>query len=189
MSTEQIKDILALLESAPKEKLKLEKLPYGTGALAPVMNKNLVEYHYGELARGYVNRYNRGEGDATFNRAGAFLHNIFFPQMQAPRQNNRPTGVSLDLINRKFGSFAKFKDAVKLEAMKVQGSGWVYLSKSGDIKTIKNHQIKNDIVLLIDMWEHAFNRQYGSDKAKYLNELWRIINWNYVNNRISGSKK
>ena len=69
-------------------------------------------------------------------------------------------------------------------AMKIQGSGWVYMSRTGDIKTITNHQVKRDIALLIDWWEHAWALDYQSDKAKYLNNIWRIINWEVVNQRL-----
>jgi Fe-Mn family superoxide dismutase len=73
---------------------------------------------------------------------------------------------------------------MKKEAMKIQGSGWIYLSKNGEIRTIKNHQIKKDILLLIDWWEHAWALDYQSDKEKYINNLWKIINWDLINNRI-----
>jgi len=66
----------------------------------------------------------------------------------------------------------------------MQGSGWVYLSKSGEIKTIKNHAIRNDIVYLIDMWEHAYAMSYQWDKERYLKNLWRIVNWDIVNSRL-----
>ena len=68
--------------------------------------------------------------------------------------------------------------------MKIQGSGWIYLSKSGTIKTIKNHQIKNDIALLVDMWEHSYQNDYASNKAKYIDSLWRIMDWDAINRRL-----
>ena len=72
----------------------------------------------------------------------------------------------------------------KEEAMKIQGSGWVYLSTSGKIKTIKNHEKRTDIVFLLDMWEHAFQNDYGSNKSKYLDNIWRIIDWAAINRRL-----
>jgi len=75
-----IRNLINLVEAKGKQDLHLEKLPYSRSALAPVMSKSTVDYHYGELAKGYVDRYNAGEGDSTFNEAGAYLHNIFFPQ-------------------------------------------------------------------------------------------------------------
>jgi len=188
MSVEHVRKLINLVEAASKNKLVLEVLPYSRNGLSPVMSKATLDYHYGQLAKGYVDRYNKGEGDPTFNEAGAFLHNIFFPQLRNPRNNNVPHGASLSLIDRKYKNFKNFKEKVKEEAMKIQGSGWVYMSRSGDIKTIKNHQKRSDIALLIDWWEHAWAKDYGSDKAKYLNNIWRIINWDKVNVRIYSGK-
>lgn len=188
MSTDNFRNLINLVEAKSKKELVLERLPYTRGALAPVMSQSTIDYHYGELAKGYVERFNKGEGDPVFNEAGAFLHNIFFPQLMPPKNGNSPKGASLALINRKYGDFKKFKEAVKKEAMKIQGSGWVYMSRGGDIKTIKNHQIKNDIALLIDWWEHAWAKDYGANKAKYLDNIWRCINWDKVNIRIYAGK-
>lgn len=177
-----MRDIIELIED--KKTLELKKLPYGMSSLAPVMSRSTLENHYGKLARGYVDRYNKGEGDAKFNEAGAYLHNIFFPQLRSPKNGNSPYGASLALINKHFGSFTDFKKQFEEEAMKLQGSNWIYLSRSGQIKTIKNHAIRNDIAMLVDWWEHSYIQDYGADKKKYLKNMWRIINWEYVNRRI-----
>lgn len=167
-----------------KQQLVQEKLPYNKKDLDPVMSEATIDYHYGKLAAGYVKKYNAGEGDAKFNEAGAYLHNVFFPQLHAPKSGNKPSGASKELIESKFGDFDLFKEKFAETAMAIQGSGWVYLSKKGEIKTITNHQIKNDIALLVDWWEHAWALDYQSDKAKYLNNIWRIINWEVVNSRL-----
>jgi len=167
-----------------KEKLELVDLPYSRTALAPVLSKANIDNHYGKLAKGYVDRYNKDEGDRTFNAAGAFLHNLFFPQFRAPRTSNKPNGQIRSLIERKFGSFDEFKEEVAEKAMKLQGSYWIYLSKTGTIKTIQNHQKRTDIALLIDWWEHSWITDYGADKKKYLKNIWRIINWDEINKRL-----
>ena len=179
-----IRELINLVEEKSKGELKLNPLPYKKTELAPVMSKDTIDYHYGKLAAGYVKRYNAGEGDADFNEAGAYLHNVFFPQLMPPKGGNKPMGASEALINKKYGNFNNFKKELAEVAMKIQGSGWVYMSRTGDIKTITNHQIKRDIALLIDWWEHAWALDYQSDKAKYLNNIWRIINWEVVNQRL-----
>ena len=68
--------------------------------------------------------------------------------------------------------------------MSIQGSGWVYMSRSGDIKTIINHQVKKDVAMIVDWWEHAWALDYESDKAGYLTNMWKIINWDVVNSRL-----
>ena len=79
---------------------------------------------------------------------------------------------------------SKFKDAIEKTAMAIQGSGWVYLSTDGKIKTIVNHEIKKDILLLIDWWEHAWSLDYQWDKERYLDNIWKIINWDVCNERL-----
>lgn len=182
-SISQLKKFIIETESK-KEKLILEKLSYSKQDLEPVMSEKTLNYHYGTLAKGYVDRFNSGEGDAEFNQAGAFLHNIFFAQFNSPG-NTKPFGSSLEFINRYFENFESMKKDLESEAMKIQGSGWIYLSKSGAIKTIKNHAIKNDIILLVDWWEHAWALDYQADKAKYLKNLWRIIDWSVINDRLN----
>ena len=167
-----------------KEKLELVKLPYSRSALAPVLSKANIDNHYGKLAKGYVDRFNKGEGDRTFNAAGAYLHNLFFPQLRAARTTNKPTGLAKQLIERKFKSFDAFKEEFAEKAMKLQGSHWIYLSKTGTIKTINNHQKRTDIALLIDWWEHSWVTDYGADKAKYLKNIWKIIDWDVINHRL-----
>jgi Fe-Mn family superoxide dismutase len=179
-----IRQTLDLLEAKSDHKLTQAKLPTSKSGLSPVMSSATIDYHYGKLYKGYVDRYNNNEGDKQFNEAGAYLHELFFTQFKSPSGSNRPTGRILDLINRHYDNFVDFKEAVRVEATKIQGSGWLYLAKNGTLKTIKNHAKRNDIVLLIDMWEHAYVLDYHADKGKYVDSLWRIINWSVINQRV-----
>jgi len=159
-------------------------LPYAQTALGRSLSKQALDYHYGQLYKAYVDRYNKGEGDPDFNEAGAFLHDIYFTQFQAPKGSNTPVGKSREFIEEHFSSWDKFKKDFEDIAMKIQGSGWAYLARNGEIKTIVNHQIKQDIILLIDWWEHAWALDYQSDKAGYLANQWKIINWDTINQRL-----
>lgn len=165
-------------------KLETTPLPYGTRDLEPVMSRATIDYHYEHLAKGYAQRYNRGEGNADFNRAGSYLHNKFFPQLRAPRAVNLPKGAVKELIETNFKTWEDFKTAFEEAAMKIQGSGWVYLSTGGAIKTIANHAVRTDICMLVDWWEHAWALDYQSDKAAYLSNMWKIINWDVCNERL-----
>jgi Fe-Mn family superoxide dismutase len=169
-----------------KDIKKLEQFPlsYPRDGLGKSISKQTMDYHYGKLYKAYVDRYNAGEGDADFNEAGAYLHSIYFSQFKSPSGSNKPVGASLEFIEKHFKSFDKFKKEFKEIAMKIQGSGWCFLDKSGEIKTIKNHEIKKDIVILIDWWEHSFQFDFGSDKEKYLEGQWRIIDWDVINQRL-----
>ena len=168
-----------------KETLILVDLPYDFGDLSPVMCRENVEFHYKVLSKGYVDRFNSSEGDLEFNKAGAMLHNLFWPQLMKPKTNNQPKGTSLELIEKEHGSFADFRDALVEEAGKFQGSGWVYMAKDGSIKTLKNQSWKNDVIMPLDMWEHSYMMDHGADRSKYIRSLLRCINWNVINDRLN----
>jgi superoxide dismutase, Fe-Mn family len=180
-----IRNTIDLVEASTRPaKLETTPLPYGEKDLAPVMTAETIDYHYEHLAKGYAKRYNSGEGNADFNRAGSFLHNKFFPQLRAPRAANRPKGAVLALIEEHFKTWEDFKAAFKESAMNVQGSGWVYLSTTGAIKTIANHAVRTDIALLLDMWEHSYVLDHLWNKEAYIDSFWKIVDWDIVNERL-----
>ncbi len=175
---------ITLNEGKTPKTLTQAKLPYAKDDLEPSLSEDALNYHYGKLYKAYVTRFNEGDGDADFNEAGAFLHDLLFTQYQAPTSSNTPDGPAGEFITKHFKTFDKFKEKFVKEAMAIQGSGWVYLARDGSIKTIVNHQIKMDIVLIIDWWEHAWALDYQHDKKKYLENQWKIINWNVISSRI-----
>lgn len=179
-----MRDIITLLEEKSKpQDIEIIPLNFTEREVNPVLSKATLDLHYGKLAHGYAERYNNKEGDRDFNYAGVFLHNLLFTQFREVRNNNKPNGPMIGFIDKKFGSYESFKEKFAEEAMKLQGSNWIYLAYDGSIKTIPNHQVRNDILLLVDWWEHAWILDYGSDKKKYLSEQWKIINWNVISTR------
>ena len=179
-----MRDIIQLLEEKSKpQDIEIIALNFEPKEVSPVISKDTLDLHYGKLAHGYAERYNKKEGDRDFNYAGAFLHNTLFPQFREVRNNNKPNGPIEGFIKRHFGSWEDFKDKFEEEAMKIEGSGWLYLAYDGSIKTIKNHEVRNDILLLVDWWEHSWALDYQSDKKEYLNNIWKIMNWSHINTR------
>lgn len=175
-----------ILEAADRSTLTQDKLRYSRDALDPVLSKSTLDVHYGKLAKAYVDRFNSGEGDSDFNYGGARLHNIYFAQFREPKGGNKPTGRIAEIIDEHYGSYNAFQEEFAKQAMAVQGSGWLYLDPKGGIQYIKNHSYRDSmkIVLLVDWWEHSWFLDYQSDKKKYLQNLWRIIDWDAINQRL-----
>lgn len=166
------------------DKLKLFPLACEPDELAPAMSKDTLIYHYDTLARNYVNNFNNGIGDSYFNISGATLHNIFFQQFKPFDIDNKPFDDSVVFVEHFYGNLDQLKTEMKNAAMHIQGSGWVYLASDGKIKTIKNHEMCSDIILLIDWWEHAWTLDYRADKDKYFDNIWSIIDWSVINKEI-----
>lgn len=180
-------EFIKLLEGNTKSTIEMNPLKFTREDVSLVMSEDTVNLHYNKLAKGYAKRYNAGEGDSDFNYAGVFLHNLWFEQFRTARTNNKPNGPIANFINKHFGSYSEFQAKLEEEAMKIQGSGWVYLSTTGTIKTIPNHAVRKDILFLVDWWEHAWILDYGSDKKEYLKQLWKIIDWNRLSTRWGAS--
>ena len=176
-------DIVERINESRTKNLEIIKLSYDLSDLNPVLSKKTLDYHYGDLAHVYATRYNKGEGDSDFNYAGAFLHNIYFSQFRKIQEDNTPNGPVLGIIKRKYDWWRDFKEQFKQEAMKIQGSGWIYMSYTGEIKTIVNHEVRDDILILVDWWEHAWALYYQADKRQYLENTWKIMNWSHINTR------
>lgn len=173
---------IPLLEGKPKD-IEIYPLKFTRKDVKPVMSDETLDLHYNKLAKGYAKRYNNKEGDRDFNYAGVFLHNIWFEQFRESRVINKPNGPIANFIEKHYGTYGEFQTKFEEIALKIQGSGWVYLSNDGDIKTIVNHEVRKDILLLVDWWEHAWILDYGSDKKEYLKQLWKIIDWNKISTR------
>lgn len=181
---EDIRSIITLLESrSSNDKIEIIDLGYSENALSPVISGGSMRYHYGKLAHAYAERYNSGTGDKTFNYAGAWLHNMYFMQFRAPRISNKPNGPIGNLINSKFKNWDNFVEQFTKAAANLHGSGWLYLARDGSIKIIHNHQVRPDILILVDLWEHAYNLDYSANKDKYLQNIWRIMDWGILNTR------
>ena len=139
------------------------------GDLEPVISVRNISDHYGVLYRKYLED-TEDDPSNTFAEAGALLHSLFFSQLQAVSSDSTQ-GASKQFLVDKFGGFVPFKHHFITEALKIQGSGWCYLDTAGNIETISNHEIVSDVVLIIDMWEHAYYQDYGPDKEDYLNNI------------------
>ena len=42
-------------------------------------------------------------------------------------------------------------------------------------------------LLNIDIWEHAYYLDYKNARPQYLTEMWKIVNWNKVEERLQAS--
>lgn len=168
------------------EKVELEPLPYKLDALAPALSKENVDYHYNVLSAGYVNRYNNQEGDPAFNYGGAKLHNLFWQQLKPAAEKSALDGPIEQTVTANFGNTEGLTEALIEQAKTIQGSGWVYMTATGTIKTTPNQTWQSDVVMPIDMWEHSF-MDYVPDKdakAKYIKSVVDLINWDAINRRI-----
>jgi len=177
-----------IMKEQKEEQLELQALPYKITDLSPVLSKENVDYHYDILSRGYVNRYNNNEGDPDFNYGGAKLHNLWWQQFKPAKETSKFDGPIKQTIDANYGDLKGLEEKLVEAAMTIQGSGWVYLTKTGTIKTTPNQSYKPDVFMPIDMWEHSFTDYVPAKdaKVKYIKAVLKLIDWNAINRRLEG---
>lgn len=167
--------IIQELEKNTTAKLTLSPLKFKRDQLNPYITQKTVNAHYDIHTKGYFDKQEKG----IFFKAGAFLHEFYWKQFSNKTSNDVPV-IVYDFINDYFEGIEEFQNKFNQSCMKVQGSGWVYLNKNGEINTIPNHKIKHDILILQDCWEHAYYLDYGPNKQKFFDNFWKVIDWNFV---------
>lgn len=182
------------------------KLPYSYSALEPYIDKDTMYIHYNNHYLGYLKKLNElinlnipikdliinadnYSVDVRNNAGGYFNHSLFWNMLNQKKSlQNTPTSLVLRIINRDFGSYSNFKNKIKETAKKRFGSGWVWwiLYPNGKTAIVETPYQDNplmyvncEILLGIDVWEHAYYLNYASDREGYVNNIFNIINWNY----------
>jgi Fe-Mn family superoxide dismutase len=194
--------------------ITLPPLPYEKDALAPVISAETIDYHYGKHHQAYVNNLNnllpgspyegleldeivkKSHGKlsekAVFNNAAQVWNHTFYWSCLAPRAGGDPTGAIADAIEKTFGGFASFKEKFSKSAVGQFGSGWGWLVKNGDgsiaIETTANADTPmatgKTCLLTCDVWEHAYYVDYRNARPKYVEEFWKLVNWDFVNQNL-----
>ena len=144
---------------------------------------------------------------AIFNNAGQVLnHEMYFTQFRTPDQAGgdgasslpAPTGNLASQIEKQWGSLEAFQTEFELAGASIFGSGWVWLQadENGELSIGKYTGADNPVahvmpgqtghlrpILTFDVWEHAYYLDYQNRRAAYLHELWKIVDWNVVEQR------
>jgi len=123
--------------------------------------------------------------------AGAvFNHQLYFEGMTC--QSGQPPYNSLTAaITAAYGSMSRFQQLMLEAAQSIIGSGWVWLVAEGDhgihIATTENNDVvalaSVTPVLIMDMWEHAYQTQAHLNTAEYVETWFSLIDWDVANRR------
>ncbi len=130
---------------------------------------------------------------------GHLLHSLFWPSL-APigKGGGKPGGILGDVIDKEFGSFERFKKEFNQAANSVEGSGWAALTFCKQtnrpiIMQIEKHNTNVypmfRILMVLDVFEHAYYIDYKNQRAKFVDAFWDIVNWDEVNKRLEKTLK
>lgn len=190
---------------------ELPPLPYGMNALEPHISQETLEYHYGKHHRAYVNKLNeltqntefanqsledvikKTQSGPIFNNAAQVWNHTFYWNCMSPNGGGEPKGELAEAIKKKFGSFEEFKTKFNQAATGQFGSGWAWLVKldNGDLEICSTSNANDPLaegkkaILTCDVWEHAYYIDTRNDRAKYVENFWKVVNWDFVADNFS----
>lgn len=194
-----------------KERYSLPELDYGYGDLEPNISEEQLRTHHDKHHQAYVKTANSilekiekaRENDEdidmrstlkslSFQVGGHVLHSLFWKNL-SPKGGGQPEGKLKEAIEAEFGSFKRFKEEFSQAALSVEGSGWAALcfdqvSKRVLLMQIEKHNVNLypgfALLLVLDMWEHAYYIDRKNAKAGFVDAFWNIIDWNAVEEKL-----
>lgn len=143
------------------------------------------------LLRG-INELPESVRTAVRNHGGGHYNHSLFWQWMSPDGGGEPTGELANLIVEKHGSYQAFVDEFTTKSLAVFGSGWVWLQPDMSIVTTPNQDtpIASGMaapLLGLDVWEHAYYLDYKNKRDDYIKAWWNVVNWNFVQSRMTTS--
>lgn len=200
---------------------ELPALPYAPDALEPHIDKATMEIHHGKHHQAYVTNLNKAiEGTELASKSledilkniskaspvvrnnggGHYNHSLFW-QLLSPKSAGKPSGELAAAIDKKFGSFDKFKEEFNNAGATRFGSGWAWLivTDGGELKVTSTPnqdnplmdvaEVKGFPLLGLDVWEHAYYLKYQNRRPDYIAAFWNLVNWDEVAKRFSEVSK
>ena len=191
--------------------LELPELPYSKDALAPYMSAETLELHHDKHHMAYVTNGNKFIKEnnlneesieevvkksynsiaPVFNNVSQHLNHMHFWEIMQNNPNGKIPSELEKKINEDFGSVDNMKQEFINAGIGQFGSGWCWLVlKNGRLKIVTTPNQDNPLMdnmgeplLGLDVWEHAYYLNYMSDRKKYINNFWKIVNWNKVSEK------
>ena len=183
---------------------ELPPLPYDRAALAPLMSAETLDTHHGKHHAAYVEKLNglvagtnfssrsleeiilNSEGP-LFDNAAQHSNHSFLWNCLSPDGGGDPKGPLEDALVTSWGSINGFREAFDATALGTFGSGWTWLvERNGGLEIMPTKDGDTPLtqaarpLLCLDVWEHAYYIDHRNDRAAYLANFWKLVNWRFV---------
>jgi len=198
--------------AASKARPELVALPFKPGALRGLSERLIVSHHENNYG-GAVRNLHRVEQElaqlardappfmtATLRqselgyRNSKALHEAYFGNLGGDGRRSGPIETAL---TGSFGSAGRWEEQFKTAGMGLGGgSGWVILGLELDTGGLRivgsgNHtqvQALSVPLLVMDMYEHSYQMDYGAAVAPYIDAFFANVQWDEVNRRYEAGR-
>jgi Fe-Mn family superoxide dismutase len=123
---------------------------------------------------------------------GMRLHEFYFGGLGGDGEIKK-SGDLYKILEKNFGSWEKWREDF-ISTAKMRGIGWAILYQdplSGKLVNfwINEHDAGHpsglNLILNLDIFEHAYFVDYGKDRAAYIDAFMKNINWEEIGKRLA----
>jgi len=135
--------------------------------------------------------------DETFNMNGVYLHELYFANIGDPYSEIKMDSLAYMRLSRDFGSFDNWQKDFMACASASQ-CGWAmtylntftqtYMNAAIDLHT-NNVPVGSYPVIVLDVWQHAYYRDYLKDVDTYTRAMMKLLKWPVIEERIRKADK
>ncbi len=174
------------------------------------ISQKTIDNHYGKLYQGYIKKWQEIQDklkttdqslanatysefrelklEETFATNAILLHEAYFDILGG---DGKPKGEIIQAIEKEFGTFQKWEE--EFRALGLSARGWVILAYDFNDGKLRNYL--NDAhnqggvwgsapLLVLDVYEHAYFIDYGSDRKSYLDAFFQNLNWSVIEKKF-----
>ena len=146
-------------------------------------DKDLPPYIYNDLKREHLIR-----------TGSVVLHELYFENLGG---SGEAAATEREAIAQAFDSFEDWeREFRRIGAGLGGGSGWVVLGFNLHTRQLENYWMADHAhgpaatvpILVMDMYEHSYQMDYGAAAAKYIDAFFQNIQWESVSARLAGAR-
>jgi Fe-Mn family superoxide dismutase len=139
--------------------------------------------------------YNALKREHLLRTGSVVLHELYFENLGG---NGRADADTRAAIGSMFGDFTRWESEFGRISLGLGGgSGWVVFGYNTHFQTLENYWLADHMhfpastvpLLVLDMYEHSYQMDYGAATAKYIEAFFRNIQWEVVAERLDTVKK
>jgi superoxide dismutase, Fe-Mn family len=149
---------------------------------AALAEDDMPPYIYNDLKREHLMR-----------TGSVVLHEYYFDNIAPPGERSPDLD---DQLQKAFGSTANWeKEFRRIGAGLGGGSGWTLLAWNAHTATLENYWMADHMhapagavpIIVMDMYEHSYQMDYGAAAADYVAAFMRNINWRVAADRLNNA--
>lgn len=139
--------------------------------------------------------YNGLKREHLIRTGSVILHELYFDNLGG---DGKAEGEIRSAIAKQFGTFDRWETEFRKIAQGLGGgSGWVILGHNKRFGTLENYwswdhahfPAETVPLLVMDMYEHSYQMDFGAAAAKYIDAFFNNINWDEVARRTGSAAK